>query len=72
MHQSQVIATYNENVEKIDDKQSKKMIEEAKEFNIKLTDKAYQWDLSEDEKKIIESAVMMGVDSIRYKRLKNI
>ena len=27
--------------------------------------------LSEDEKKVIESAVMMGVDSIRYKRFKN-
>ena len=25
--------------------------------------------LSDDEKKVIESAVMMGVDSIRYKRL---
>lgn len=27
--------------------------------------------LSDDEKNIIESAVMMGVDSIRYKRLDN-
>lgn len=26
--------------------------------------------LSDDEKKVIENAVMMGVDSIRYKRLK--
>lgn len=55
MHQSQVIATYNEAVEKLDDKQSEKMIEKAKEFNEKLANKAYQWDLSEDEKKEYES-----------------
>lgn len=54
-HQSQVIATYNDAVEEIDDNKSNEMIEEARKFNQKLMKKSYQWDLSDDETKEYES-----------------
>lgn len=54
-HQSRAIATYTEQVEKLDDSSNKEMLKAARKYNKELLKKADQWKLSKKDKKKYES-----------------
>ena len=54
-HQSRAIATYTEQVEKLDDSSNKEMLKVARKYNKELLKKADHWKLSKQEKKKYES-----------------
>ena len=54
-HQSRAIATYTEQVEKLDDSSNKEMLKAARKYNKELLKKADHWKLSKKDKKKYES-----------------
>lgn len=54
-HQSRAIATYTEQVEKLDDSSNKEMLKVARKYNKELLKKADHWKLSKKDKKKYES-----------------
>lgn len=54
-HQSRAIATYTEQVEKLDDSSNKEMLTAARKYNKELLKKADHWKLSKKDKKKYES-----------------
>ena len=54
-HQSRAIATYNKQVEKLDDSENKKMLKAARKYNKSLLKKSDHWKLSKKDKKKYES-----------------
>ena len=54
-HQSRAIATYTEQVEKLDDSSNKEMLKAARKYNKELLEKADHWKLSKKDKKKYES-----------------
>ena len=54
-HQSRAIATYTEQVEKLDDSSNKEMLKAARKYNKELLKKADHWKLSQKDKKKYES-----------------
>ena len=54
-HQSRAIATYTEQVEKLDDSSNKEMLKAARKYNKQLLKKADHWKLSKKDKKKYES-----------------
>lgn len=54
-HQSRAIATYTEQVEKLDDSSNKEMLKAATKYNKELLKKADHWKLSKKDKKKYES-----------------
>lgn len=50
-HQSRAIATYTEQVEKLDDSSNKEMLKAARKYNKELLKKADHWKLSKKDKK---------------------
>ena len=54
-HQSRAIATYTEQVEKLDDSSTKEMLKAARKYNKELLKKADHWKLSKKDKKKYES-----------------
>ena len=54
-HQSRAIATYTEQVEKLDDSSKKEMLKAARKYNKELLKKADHWKLSKKDKKKYES-----------------
>ena len=54
-HQSRAIATYTEQVEKLDDSENKKMLKAARKYNKSLLKKSDHWKLSKKDKKKYES-----------------
>lgn len=54
-HQSRAIATYTEQVEKLDDSSNKEMLKAARKYNKELFKKADHWKLSKKDKKKYES-----------------
>ena len=54
-HQSRAIATYTEQVEKLDDSQNKEMLKAARKYNKSLLKKSDHWKLSKKDKKKYES-----------------
>ena len=54
-HQSRAIATYTEQVEKLDDSSNKEMLKVARKYNKELLKKANHWKLSKKDKKKYES-----------------
>lgn len=54
-HQSRAIATYTEQVEKLDDSSNKEMLKAARKYNKELLKKADHWKLSKKDKKRYES-----------------
>ena len=54
-HQSRAIATYTEQVEKLDDSSNKEMLKAARKYNKELLQKADHWKLSKKDKKKYES-----------------
>lgn len=55
VHQSRAIATYTEQVEKLDDSSNKEMLKAARKYNKELLKKADHWKLSKKDKKKYES-----------------
>ena len=53
-HQSRAIATYTEQVEKLDDSSNKEMLKAARKYNKELLKKADHWKLSKKDKKKYE------------------
>ena len=54
-HQSRAIATYTEQVEKLDDSSNKEMLKVARKYNKELLKNANHWKLSKKDKKKYES-----------------
>ena len=54
-HQSRAIATYSEQVEKLDDSENKAMLKAARKYNKSLLKKSDHWKLSKKDKKKYES-----------------
>ena len=54
-HQSRAIATYSEQVEKLDDSENKAMLKAARKYNKSLLKKSDHWTLSKKDKKKYES-----------------
>ena len=54
-HQSRAIATYTEQVERLDDSSNKEMLKVARKYNKELLKKADHWKLSKKDKKKYES-----------------
>ena len=54
-HQSRAIATYTEQVEKLDDSSNKEMLKAVRKYNKELLKKADHWKLSKKDKKKYES-----------------
>ncbi len=54
-HQSRAIATYSEEVEKLDDSENKAMLKAARKYNRSLLKKSDHWKLSKKDKKKYES-----------------
>lgn len=54
-HQSRAIATYTEQVEKLDDSSNKEMLKAARKYNKEFLKKADHWKLSKKDKKKYES-----------------
>lgn len=54
-HQSRAIATYTEQVAKLDDSENEEMLKAARRYNKKLLERADHWNLSEKAKKKYES-----------------
>ena len=54
-HQSRAIATYTQQVEKLDDSSNKEMLKAARKYNKELLKKADHWKLSKKDKKKYES-----------------
>lgn len=54
-HQSRAIATYTDQVEKMDDSENKEMLKAARKYNKQLLKKSDHWKLSKKDKKKYES-----------------
>ena len=66
-HQSRAIATYTEQVEKLDDSSNKEMLKAARKYNKELLKKADHWKLSKKDKKKYEGLLdVSGTGIVGY------
>ena len=66
-HQSRAIATYTEQVEKLDDSSNKEMLKAARKYNKELLKKADHWKLSKKDKKKYKKRIISKTLTITLK-----